>query len=452
MRISSLLAVGLIAASLTAQRSVFYVDATNGLDTNTGTSLARAWKTLGHASRTVGKNATVLVQPGVYKPTAQVAWGAARDQSNTWVIGVAGPSKTIVDGGGTLGNLGMMRIRSSIGSKGIRISGLTFRNTDNTPFWSMAIRMGSTSGGQWASVDAEVDNCVFDGVKRGMVIFGSTSAGQSTGNRIHNNLFLNCSGRTVEVWGDGDNAIYNNTIVGPNGSGGAGIYIDSLVATATSKARILNNLVVQGANSGIEIGTQVAGNETTATIADNNCFKNKTDYAGFKKLSSSNTAVDPLFVDATKRDYRLKPTSPLIDSGAAVPLVRHDPDYLPGNISYHGKVRAPDVGAYELSRDYMTVTAPFKAGKIGQARFTGAAGGVSVLLWSLEQAAISAPFGTILIDPVTLLPITRVGAIPGIVAQPFPNQTALKGIRLVIQGAAIRSGTLEMLNISEQSL
>ena len=451
MRIASLVAASLIAASLSAQ-GTFYVDAVNGSDNNTGTSLAKAWKTLGHAAATIGKDATVLVQPGTYKPTAQVAWGSARDQSNAVIIGVAGPDKTIIDGNATLGNLGMMRIRSALGTKGIRISGFTFRNTDNTPFWSMCIRMGSTSGGQWACVNAEIDNCIFDGVKRGMVIFGSTSAGQSTGNRIHNNIFKGCTHRVIEVWGDGDNAIYNNTFINPTGSGGAGVYVDSLLASATSKAKVLNNLVVQGANSGIEIGTQVAGNENTVTIADNNCWKNKTNYAGFKKLSSSNTTLDPLFVDATKGNYRLKPTSKLIDSGAAVPLVRYDPDYMPGNISYLGRVRAPDVGAYELSRDNMTVAAPFKAGKIGQARFSGPSGGVSVLLWSLDQAAISAPFGTILINPVTLLPLTRVGSIPGIIAQPFPNQNAIKGIRLVIQGASIRGGTLEMLNLSEQSL
>lgn len=451
-----LFAVAVSSLALPGQlRKVFYVDAVSGNDNNNGTSLGQAWLTLQKASQDVPKDSTILVLPGTYKPTATVHFGGARDQSNCQLIGVAGPTKTIIDGGGTVGDLGVLRIRHNQGTQNFRISGFTFQNIDNSKFWSMAIRMGSTSGGQWMSVGGEVDNCIFNGVKRGMVIFGAgaNNSPQSSGNRIHDNLFIDCLNRVIEVWGDGTNYVYNNTIVGQKDTGGAGIYFDSIIATATSKAIIYNNLVANGNGAGIQVGTNVANNESTATVKWNNCFKNATDYAGFQKLDASNTKVDPQFVDASKGNYRLKTTSPLIDAGTAqLPTIRYDLDNTPHNMDYVGNGRKPDIGAFELSKYVFSIPIPLQIGTIGRFQFAGPSA-VGLVLWSLEQSAIQTPFGTLLIDILTFQPgLTTVTTIPGQRPVAIPNIPPLKGLRFVLQGASLSNQTLDLLQVYEQIL
>ncbi len=178
-----------LAGTLCAQGR-FYVDAVNGSDTNTGKTPSKALKTLTKVSTFAGKNSTILVLPGTYQVGATVVFGTPNfNQDNLKLIGVEGPSKTFISGTGGCCGFGLLRVREN--AKGTRITGFTFKNM-STAFWSMGIRLGSASGDTWRAVGAEVDNCVFDGVNRGIVIFGSPAGTrQATDNKIHNNLFLN---------------------------------------------------------------------------------------------------------------------------------------------------------------------------------------------------------------------------------------------------------------------
>ncbi|MHC4077895.1 MAG: hypothetical protein ACYST0_05560, partial [Planctomycetota bacterium] len=222
-----------LGGTLCAQ-GTFYVDAVNGNDGNTGRTPSKAWQTLTKSSKVIGKNSTVLVLPGTYKlgnETFPVVYGGSTvlNQDNCRIIGVGGPATTIIDGAGTYNGLGMIRVQEN--AKGTRITGFTFKNMA-AAFWSMGVRLGSASGDQWRSVGAEVDNCIFDGLNRGIVVFGSgTGTRQSTDNKVHNCLFLNnqSSYPCVAIYGNGNNHFHNNTIIN---AGNDGLFLDSIVATA----------------------------------------------------------------------------------------------------------------------------------------------------------------------------------------------------------------------------
>jgi len=447
------LAVPALALSSPAQ-SMFYVDAANGSDGNQGTSPSFAFKSLTKASQVVGKNSTIFVMPGTYgvqttNEAFPVTFGAGMDQSNVTLIGIEGPSKTFIDGGKSSTSLGMLRVRSQ--GTGIRITGFTFQNMASA-FWSMAIRLGSASGGVYSASKVEIDNCVFKDLNRGIVVFGSpANTLQSTDNKIHDNLFLR-SGTgypAVAIYGDGTNHFYNNTIYTTT-SGGDGIFLDSIVATAPCKARIHNNIIMNANAVGINVGA--AGG--AAVIQYNDSYNNGTAFKGFT-VHMSNMTVDPMFVDPSKDDFRLKPASKMVDAGTSlVALMRHDLDYFPHWYDYNGNGRAPDIGAYELHKMNFEVTDPLKLGKTAKFTFAGTPNGVGIVLWSLDElrVPVASPLGLVLLDVSTFLPMTIVTTAPGSRTFSVPNDKKLEGLRVTVQGLYLLNGKLELLNVREQVL
>ncbi|HHI81056.1 MAG TPA: DUF1565 domain-containing protein [Planctomycetes bacterium] len=450
------LAGGFLATALSAQ-TTFYVDVATGKDTNSGTSRAKPWKSMTKAASTMPKGSTLLVFPGVYSPNTSgdsfpITFGVV-DQTNCKVIAVGGPSKTIIDGGGSTG-LGLVRFRSKC--PGIRFTGFTFRNMGKS-FWSQAIRMGSASGGVFASVKAEVDHCVFEKVHRALVIFGSPpSTTVSDGNSFHDNLILPTTGQAIAVYGIGGNFIYNNTIVNP---GHDGIFLSDAAFKQWSGAIVRNNIIVGGAAAGIiadNTAFKTVGNKTNGPVVENNdAFAMKgRNYAGFK-VAASNLQVDPKFANPTKGDYRLTAASPLVDKGSTnLSKIRHDMDSYPRFFAYKGAARIPDMGAYELHRQDMVVTTPLQTGKTGSVKFSGTPG-LGLVLFSLNDVNLLSPYGVLLIDPGLLISAaTAIGSIPGTRAIAIPNDPRLVGIRLVLQGGSVTGAnkTLELLQVSEQVL
>ncbi len=459
-RLLSTLVLVLSAAALSAQ-GAYYVDAVNGKDTNSGTKPNFAWKSLTKAAGTLPKNSTLIVYPGTYSAsttfeTFPITFGVF-DQSNCRIIAVGGPAKTIIDGGG-VSTLGLVRFRSNC--RKLRFSGFTFQNMGTASFWSMAIRMGSASGGIWSCSDVEVFNCVFKNIYRAVTVFGSKPGTTiSTGNMIHDNLVLNAIGPAIAVYGKGVNYVYNNTVlnVGNTTSKADGIFLSDAAAKEYCGAIVLNNIVYQTANYGILADT-TAFNATKTLgpkVLNNIAFKAAAGaFSGFT-VGTTNKAVDPLFVAPLKGDYHLQATSPAIDAGtAAVPIVRGDLEGYPRSFAYKGGARLPDAGVFEAHRADMLVTKPFKIGTGGTVQFRGP-NSVGLVLFSLGEGSLPSPYGQILFDLPTFIPaMTAIGTIPGLRPVPIPNIPALSGLPLVIQGAQVipQKSLLELLNASVQAL
>ncbi|MCA8956080.1 MAG: hypothetical protein KDC87_08395 [Planctomycetes bacterium] len=454
------LLAALFAAPLTAQ-TTYYVDQVGGADTNGGTLPSAAWRTLTYAAGSLQKGDTLVVLPGVYdlkhEITFPVNFGAtATDQSNITIIAAEGPSKTFIDGNGSYSGIGMIRFQEM--ARGARMTGFTFRNMADA-FWSCAIRLGSSSGDQYRAWDVEIDNCVFEStLSRPFVVFGASAntARQSSGMRIHNNLILNTNSnrRACEIYGDGQNWFYNNTIVHPTDiADRAVVWVNALLTHGQpGNARVFNNIIVGGGTSseGIELGvadtTTYAGG-ANGVVLNNNCYNNKIDYKGFTP-DASNLSADPMFVDTTKGDYRLQAGSPCLDTGsAAVAQLRHDLDYYPTLFPATARGRLPDIGAYEFHPVNFGLVAAPKVGGTVTFGFAGAtpAMPVGVFLGFDEAAYGPLSFGLVLANPLFFLAQT---VWPNVISGTLPNDPNLEGLRLVFQGAAVINGNVELLNVA----
>lgn len=447
-------AILLIGAALTAQKT-YYVDSVNGKATNGGLTPSNAFGSLTQAVGLVAKGDTVVVLPGTYNISTEgsfpVKFGnTATDQSNITIIALDGPSKTFIDGGGTYSGIGMIRFYEK--ARGVRLSGFTFRNMADS-FWSCGIRLGSTSGNAFRAWDAEIDNCIFaSSLSRAFVVFGADAKTkrQTTGLRIHNNLFLNMNQnrRPVAIYGDGVNHFYNNTIIHPTTTTNrAGVYLNALLSHGVpSKAVVKNNIVVGGGGTGtdnswgIEKGpktTSFAGG-ASAVVENNNCFGNKVNYSGFVP-SATNLKVDPKLV--SKTDQHLQSTSPMINKGTTnVALIRHDLDGYPqrnGN---------SDIGAYEYHTNSFGLSIlPKIAGSV-EFEFKGS-GGIAYIYVAFNESSFYLPtIGQGLIDPSLFALVTTTSS-PGKLKLSVPNDSKLEGVRVVFQGLYVGTGGAELLNV-----
>ena len=132
-----------------------------------------------------------------------------------------------------------------------------------------------------------------------------------------------------------ENTIYNNQHTNQANKGG-GVYFGSGASAYVYNNIIYGNTAIQGGDLYFE--------DVTSKIGYNN---NYTDMYGTWTDSGANLDTDPLFVSDQNNDFRLQPTSPMINAGTtAVP----DPPGLPST-DYEGNPRvmgpSPDIGAYE---------------------------------------------------------------------------------------------------------
>ena len=131
------------------------------------------------------------------------------------------------------------------------------------------------------------------------------------------------------------NTIYNNQYINQANKGG-GVYL-----YGGGSAYVYNNIIYD--NSATQ-GADIYFEDVTNRVGYNN---NYSSMYGTWTDSGGNLDTDPLFVSIQNNDFRLQPTSPMINAGAtAVPTPPGFPstDYA-GNPRVMGP--APDIGAYE---------------------------------------------------------------------------------------------------------
>jgi hypothetical protein len=161
--------------------------------------------------------------------------------------------------------------------------------------------------------------------------------------RITNNLFVDNPCRAISmVLPEGPApVVVDNTIVGNR----VGIRVVPFSLIPQQVYR--NNIVV-----GNEVGFAFEGTEEQSPTWDHNLvFGNGIDYSGIADQTGvdGNLSADPLFVDASQGNYRLRPGSPAVDAGSAVDAPDADLDGNPRPVDGNGDGTATvDIGAYEL--------------------------------------------------------------------------------------------------------
>lgn len=465
MRLPILSAViSALCATATAQIT-YYADPVGGSDLNPGTSSATAVRSISYAVTLLTDDDTLILLPGTFSPSLTgeifpIPIGNAGSQLRVTIRAEEGPNATILDGEQQASGAGTPLMRFYAGAEGSRVLGLQFLNaTAPTPdYWSMAIRLGSTSGGAFEAKDIEIAGCIFRNGYRGIVIFGSngsSSGTTTTGCRIHDNLFENNAHRSIAAWGDGVNHIYNNTFVD---GGYEAVYADSLGSGSTqgpSNARVTNNIAVNCSNVG-----NLGGFAYGATAATNNAvfdanlgFNNGGgDFVG-GTFPPSNVTADPMFVGVG--DYHLQAGSPAIETGsnAILPLARVDFDgFSRAHDSNNDNLAAIDRGAFEYTQYGMSITGTWGPG--GSLTFHFAAptpGGGSVIFGFDDGAFPLLPFGIFGIAPNAIIVAVPLSPSPGSGTMNVPNNPNLSGARLVLQGVHL-GPPIHLLHVVDHTL
>lgn len=195
-----------------------------------------------------------------------------------------------------------------------------------------------------------------------MGIYLESGSGLFTNFTIYNNILKHLKQKSLAISGVDNLAIYNNTIYGTNPN------IDGyrpMVSISGDNANLrFNNNIVHGtvsADAFVSRCVYIGSGDTQVTSMDNNLYFQDDDRQVIHHSSSTNYHIDdwsqyqqdtgwdlnsppphpPLFLNATKGDFRLQSKSPAHNAGTAVD--GRSTDFYGNSI-----VGVPDIGAIEL--------------------------------------------------------------------------------------------------------
>lgn len=132
--------------------------------------------------------------------------------------------------------------------------------------------------------------------------------------------------------------VYNNIVYG-NGAGGI------FASNGTKNVKIWNNTVYANKGWGINVQFGSNGKPINTTVQNNIVYANTVGQivdTGINTIKDRNVIVNPKFVNALAKDFRLTSSSPAVNKGAAISSVRTD---IVGTARPKGGYY--DIGAYE---------------------------------------------------------------------------------------------------------
>lgn len=419
-------AVLALAPTAATQGQEFWVDAALGNDANPGTA-AMPLQSITRACRLANGGDTVTIRAGIYSGAATGELLPIRIGQSAAQIGlrIRGLGAVYLDLEGQPNAAFLL----TDGASGGRLTNLRFINSDQTQWWTKTIESARNL------TDYEIDRCIFDGVNRGIVLWDATP--DVSGVRVHHNLFVDSSNDAINVFEkEGANEISNNTIIGRLvGANYVGVLVDS------PNARVVNNLIV-----GMRDAFAAGPNASPASFVANDTWMNTRNWTGgITTPPPGNYAVDPQFLNGAGHDFRLSPTSPLRDAGAAVGAAKDQADNsVPIDSDRSGTIAA-EVGAFELAAVSMLVAYDAVARRVNLA-VSGPVSGPATILFALDDGAFLLPgFPAVLLDPGTLIGFSTPPASLPINLQ-FTITPPPLGFRLVMQAIAADAGTLQPSN------
>lgn len=298
-----------------------YVDAANSSGIEDGT-IANPFNTIQegiHAaplSYSWGANGwehTVSVAPGIYYGTLELKQGVK-------LVSQQGPERTIIDAAGAF-----TAIWAPFGEMPwIDMHGFTVRNANRMLIYAVRRAVWANP---WAANNCVIDNCILEDSPA----YGIFSDNQFV-LKVSNTVIRNVQNaiHAYNAW----LPVFNNLTIDKVSTA---FYMVSTNGTVT-----INNTSISNAATPIYVHTPKLWNyyPTRLLGSNNNFFNVGQPYVRWYSASQipvdelqATLSVDPLYVDTLKKDYHLKPASPLIDAGSVV-----GKPYI-GN--------APDIGAYE---------------------------------------------------------------------------------------------------------
>lgn len=190
--------------------------------------------------------------------------------------------------------------------------------------------------------------------------------------------------------------IINNTVDNLLVSSG-GIRVGAPGATNQLTVNLFNNIVTRASESGFEIDPIIS--QLTVNAGFNASYGNATpdDFGGY--TAGTVLALDPLYVNPSGGNYRLRPESPLINAGtSSVPNGIGSTDAA-GDPRVVGP--APDLGAYEAATgasttttvSVTTTTTLFGGGCSSGATYTSAQCRLALLRTAVEDGVTNVAFG-----------------------------------------------------------
>ncbi len=327
----SLLCGALFFSVKPALAADWYVDATNGSDSASGTEAA-PWKTLGKINSSSIAGGDTVYLKGVFDSTNLLVLDAT-------IQGVSASNPTTiqnwVDETPILQLTGNEENNIDVTGNYFVISGLQFNNNDSFLTQSHSIYINSDSS--FIQINNNTFKDAFAGVKLDTGANNITIDANAFANNYYGVALTNGDANTVTVT---NNVFYNNTGVGIGGNtttdlsivnntfynASAGIYL------VASTGLIENNIFVNHTDQAIGIGS------TDVMTLDYNMFYNNTnvgtlipsavgeEYVSYSSLAdwqvvgydANSISDDPLFTSTTSgsEDFHLLGDSPAIDVGA----------------------------------------------------------------------------------------------------------------------------------------
>lgn len=180
---------------------------------------------------------------------------------------------------------------------------------------------------------------------------------------IHHNIVKNCGSpkHNLGVGGIGVESgakVYNNVVYNQRSANGIVVSNDSILNPKTTEVR--NNIIHTVVNDswygkssyGIATSSDAGAGSNVTVIVSNNIIFNVSGNNNTFFNNANGIYNDPLFVDPSAGNFRLRAASPGIDAGISVDLTRDFED----SFIYLGL--APDIGAFEFDLPKIVLSTP----------------------------------------------------------------------------------------------